>query len=733
MDVLSLYSDIEESRNKVDHQRFLRSGKLAGSGALGWDIANSINVWVDAVTYTAMLQPYCTTPEWYGSSTGNYRRFRQADYNIAASMVWKEHKIGGFPGVFLFNSDGTGPVETLETLDANTGMYFALYGFGSGDRFVRLEVQRGNVSQKIFSDGACDVYKDGVLVGSGNIAQLDDAPRGFQTTPISKVQSDTVIEIVILPIRGRELLIISSLGGGFSHVFDDIDEEEPSRIVLPSAKLRWSVPSGTACVQAAPIKLATSGTLYSPVLSAETAPPTGAGYSTVLYGQKFGSNPAVAATASLTFADGTTDFVGNNSTTDVRIKVALSGTGKQTPFIYGVAAQTQSLTALTPADNTDITDLVTECRLSVPDTPSGVSLNLKVRTVEQLESRVTLARRISNRTVGVTVGSLLWFRGRSQAPQWTDAAIVEGNEALTRQQWEWRDQWVAFENYRIRRPIPFAGWRLTAAFKWLARLPGYADSDIAIDEFNFTLPGNNKSDGEWDLMPEDGDTVAQWILRLWEDWAQNSVMSWVPTATTPKFTIRRKDALPITAGITLWRTIAEARAGLIVEGYSEEEADAQKVRRVYRSFDEKTLPPEANDIHAGGYDRETGAGFYGYWIDPDSQVPDTATEERTERWQGEPIIYRMLDPAITRLSAAEWAAAELGAAIGYPERTAEWECDWLLFPDNVPFWRGDVVNLDGMGRYRIETYETDFKKEVAGGTVWRPSKYTGVYIGASEE
>jgi hypothetical protein len=59
----------------------------------------------------------------------------------------------------------------------------------------------------------------------------------------------------------------------------------------------------------------------------------------------------------------------------------------------------------------------------------------------------------------------------------------------------------------------------------------------------------------------------------------------------------------------------------------------------------------------------------------------------------------------------------------------EWECNLIRKEDGTPAWRGDCVELDGKGVYRIVSFSVRFERDYDdGGDVvwqWYPARYVG--------
>ena len=83
----------------------------------------------------------------------------------------------------------------------------------------------------------------------------------------------------------------------------------------------------------------------------------------------------------------------------------------------------------------------------------------------------------------------------------------------------------------------------------------------------------------------------------------------------------------------------------------------------------------------------------------------------------------------TTQAAADWAVSVLAQRLTVVRYIAEWRSQFLLMPDGVPLWRGDVVAIHPYGRYRIQSLSREFGNESPNGNLFRDFVYCGEFIG----
>lgn len=758
--VLTVQIDVAEPRIQYDRLGVLTTGsKESADGNINrvqWDMFHSnAGAQLDFITFTGYLTPAPASAAWQTSARTQFL-IRQADTDKAASANWTEINSHKFTGDIYLQSLGVNePVQTLATFEKNMPWWFSWFAHGQGDQFAQLKVILGNVGLEFYTDGTCRIYKPVAAFadftvtnyrGEGNITKLDNDHIPISGTNVqggaqTSIQ-DAPVDVLIFPWRKRELVIMSTRGGGFSFCFEDIDRDDPDPTITAAGKMQFYVPTGQATVQASPAKLrtgnwfATTGMFLSQVLELRQPPKTGAVAVAQAYFDLPGYDVAPTVAAKVVDYDTFADFVGNGVKTKCRLRVDMAGNGKNTPWLYGASAYFAAVTKNTDSAHAITLDsLITEANLSVTESPADVVLTLKTRDVATLGASVSQIKRVANRPIRAVIGTpptdptaatgIALLTGRTGSPKWHEAV----RDSATHLTWECRDRWKSLEKYTILDPLPFDGRLLEDVIKELAMLPGYPSSDMDVEPFGFPLPSlGQTSKGEWSLIPEEGDSPATWLDRLWEDYAKTCVRGWYPSATGPKFRFRLPQeyggSLSSTESLTIYETTAQA---VSLGGRSAAEA----YQYVYTSFEEDTLEIEANDIRVTGWDSRIDRAFQAHGEDANSKIPDTAPSARPENWLGEPRNVALFEPAITRQTEANYAAAVMGYRLMTSPRPSSWGSQMLFNGDGSPVWTGNVVKLYNKGRYRVLTVSIDFKFESStANRAWRPATYTGRYLGA---
>jgi hypothetical protein len=102
----------------------------------------------------------------------------------------------------------------------------------------------------------------------------------------------------------------------------------------------------------------------------------------------------------------------------------------------------------------------------------------------------------------------------------------------------------------------------------------------------------------------------------------------------------------------------------------------------------------------------------------------TPPSSRPAGWVGEKRRYGIIVPEIKSTDELGRVTDLLYERLTTPRTMIEWESDLLLFPDTLdeddeliypdaglPLWRGDLVEIDGHGEYRIISFGGTFIRE----------------------
>lgn len=770
---LKIYLDTAQRRVKTQRvAAFVQGSYPAERGKLapGWDDRYGSDTFFDPATFTLMLRPYCLTSTWATSNTGNYAKLALASFTLTPSSGWEEHDVlGNGAQKFLHLADSTEPksgVTTSSVLAKNQGFYAAFCNYTPATQreipafAVGAVGPSGTASTstgvwvQFYAGGRADVLKNGDVVGSysvrGDAQGQPGVTQGF-------------IEVVIIPGRFRELLVICpTTGGAFSHVFEDIEETATDPEITPAGKLAFIVPTGAATVLLSDLKFPTSGYGISQVIGLAERPNFGRSGLVRRFwddGAKNSSGGALSA-GSVAYGlvkaeDPSTAYDPSNAThgQQVRMQVTFtSGSGISTPFVHagliewplpsGVQNWVVSgpgEVASTPAVNVDMTPVCQSLSFDVPDDPSGVSVTFSARNQREDDGTDTFGTLFLDRPFqtpsrpfalqmdGVTIVDGIVGRPHRDYSRFRDVA-----------EWEGRDSWWILEETRIRDPLPLDGLTIPQAIRALLAVAGISDttaspvspiSDIFDD--GFTVPrGPSPSTGEWGFLVDVGpdSTVASWIRRFMEVYAADWWYGFRPGASGPVFWAYPESELPITPVADLYATIEQA----ISAGAPTPE------RYVWRNYRDEMLEPECNVLRVTGWDARLQVPFQVFISDDASRDPTLTPRDRPANWLGYDQEAGYLDPLITNEAVATRLCEKFFPVLSTPTTVAQWDAELVVRVDNgLPAWRGDCVRIwdkDNVSSlYRITTLSCQVRIEPDGSTqVWqdRPTAYTAKYISA---
>lgn len=733
---LAVRIDTAEPRILRDRIAMLISG--AKDGRLQWDMAKSSGVCVDPVTFSAMLQPVQLAAAWSTSSAAPYQRLLKADYALATAASWvdKSYRFDG--DNYLYALGVNEAATTHATFDRNRGFWFSYFPFALNDVVENLRIRMGNVGLSVYSDGSVQVYKpvasfsdytSANLVGNGSIATMegehrsqDGRTQGATGANLAGVPTD----LMVLPWRGRELLVLSSRGGGFSFAFEDIQADAIDPTITTAGTMAWYVPSGQAMVQAAPLRYATSGTLVSTVQYLPEAPEVGAAAPTgQVYWDKPGYGVQTTPTVSALNAAGTGAFVPDGVTGTARAQVTLTGDGFNSPWVYGASLIWAPTTQDTDdSEEADISGLIDQLSISVPESPSGVQVSMRLRNTDAALLLAAKIDTVGNRPLEIDMDGHTVFYGRTQDPSF-DWRLNGAADSL---EIDVRDDWCALERYQMLTPTPFDGRELDDVLTELARMPGYASALVDIGTYGLTLaPGCKASRGEWRLIPEAGDNPAEWLERLTKDYCDRAMVGWVPAAGGRTFRCQGAGTLSTTPAYRLYADNDTAYAALVAGGMSAADARQNAHRHVWRTMKEKVEAPNANTGRVWGFDPTIDRLIGCVWQDTPSRQPNTVPSARPDNWRGEPDRVSVFDPALSDQATVEYAAAVQRSRYLAQRRLAEMSCDLMMKADGMILWRGDCVQIANWGVYRVLTLNAQLKHD-GRGWVWRPADYSLEYV-----
>lgn len=776
---LRLELDYKQQRVLVDAQSVLAQGSYPGrpDRLSGWDPnLLSSDVWQDPVTWSLFLRPNVKKPEWNTTGTGDFARTRASAMTFETPASWKE--VGhAFTSDYWQEADGLTADQSVITNSAyaaNTPLFVSWFGNNAGQqRYVTLECGwnstasgASGVSLRFWSDDEVEVWKD-------------NEPKGVYKLGGSKGQAAAQQQfqsVMLLPCRKRELLVVSGDNTGFSHVFDDLneDDDEPTIVAAEKFWLNFPVVAGqtrSAKFQLAQIKTSTSGTAVSKLLNfADSIRTAMAHDDAVLFADLYGgtvTGPTSLSTFFLVDSDGSTTFVPNGVKKECRVKVTLAGDGLQMLGLYGVLDGYKGLLEDTYDSAFDIVPYVHECHLRVCESADSVSMSVALGRLDELEAAWSASgnsgklgiKTQTNRPVRGLFGTeetgrQLVIGGRSQNPK----LELGFDDSVSVVHFEIRDRWAALERYVFREAVPLDGFLLQDALKYVvARVTGQDDPDrFDIEETTLVIPsGSSQAAGEWGFLIEVGDRASEVVERLIDTFAADWFYGFVPNALRTVFRARSVSTMSSEPVVELFLEADQAVAYWMDQGYGERQAVKMVGYRTVHSYRQETLPPEATEVRVTGQDARTGLPIQAFSVFPDLEDPTTSPGDRPPGWRGEKEVAGYCDGALSTQTVVESACEKFANRVCVPRTLGEFDCFLLFKPDGSLVWRGDVVRIydmrdriggdPGTPEYRdirITSIECELAKEPDEELAetdplaeWsnRPATYTGELIVSDQD
>jgi len=648
---------------------------------------------------------------------------------------------------YLQSLDVTERATLTTAFSANQAVYLSLYvpGLKDTDKSIILKCgwgvgAAGSVEVWFAANGTAQVFKSGVVVGTYERGDSNLAPAvGAQT---SKSSRSDFIGIMMIPGRRRELMVTTSDGTNFSHVFDDLDPSIQNN-VLPAAAFSWLVPTGQATVQLAKCNFEASGYVLGQIKALRYPPPVAATFSATFAGDNVGLG-AYTFTGSVVKTDGTA-YTPNGVIKDVRAKVALTGAGTGSLGLYAVDLVYDAAIGATYNGTVDVTQYIKSLSISVEeDGKSTCTIGAIAKPL--IDAGVQKPNVTSDRPVRIALGDgpavypavvtyLDIFRGTLQPPK------IQFLDRDTTASWATYvysgvDRSGDFELAWLVESYPYDGILAVNAIIDLMLIAGYNAStyfagDSPLQELPYTT---NISKGQYTLAPDYGDTVASFLDKIKQEYYATWVTGWMPTASGYLYQWLNVNAASTASTMTLYQSISTATTAGVAE-----ELRPQRVIRTLNSYNEEA---ECTQVTVIGQDPNTGKFIPYTQIDSAAEIAATAPASRPRNWRGRPVCYQFRDPALNTLDAVTAACLMLYTRLTTGRTMIEFDATFLVYSTtNRPIWLGDVIKLmdtDGvavLGNYRIIAIpEIEFVQEntVGSSTLFnvRKASYRAVYVSA---
>lgn len=683
--------------------RVLKGRQIVSADGTSWDMAESSGVWVDPVTKTLMLRPTPLSDAWPTTFTGDFYRFHKTDYDLATPGAWIENNRGASGNIYLENNGSDGEiVKTVEVFDPNTPMFISAYCADFEKISERAVLVCGwgepgdpdTISLRVRSNGSVAVYKGDTYLGSG---EIEDGlvPTGALKKTANSVGGQT-INLLLLPMRRREIVFVTDFGTGGRIVRPDLSGLATDNEITPAGVFWWQVPNARASVQAARVYFSSEGIAYGRTVPLRW-PYTGTADPAWEFVNRYDQigNYVIPPWATVAVLDGLGNVMdGSNGVVSAtgRIRVTMGATDTTTTLgIYSTDAYVGPTTTSTADEPFDMTEHFTELEIAVPEMgPASARLEAIGPAVLE-DAGLPIPESAFPRTFRVAVGDQDLIRGELEPP---DVAYLGSTGRADGLVWQGSDRDKQLVDSHFTTSMPFDGALLTGAITDLVVQAGFPSSSVFTSTDTFTLPpGGPVTAGEWQLMPERGQSIMEWITKLHQEYAGDWIDGWTPTLLGYKRYFRAPGDYPTTAVVQLYSSHADAAAAGVAAG--------QRSARVVRAgFTSSAHPPEGNQILVIGQDTQTGRAIYAQVDDAASQDPTTAPASRPDNWLGKTVTVVHESPAITTLAAAERARDFLEARLMDERVVFQIPCELLLTDGESPrlVWKGDIVRLWDIGR-----------------------------------
>lgn len=533
---------------------------------LDWDVALSFNVWFDPTTKAVLRKPAFMSAEWQQSNSGIYEKLviggGDYGYTLTTASKWKNHLASSAGGHwFVVSQDVDEAVVSSATWDASQPFYICWYVHArdetNADDGTCLEFGWGDptgVSQtslRAYPSGRIQVYRNNALTYDGDGWTAPEVAPQKTKRGGSGIKADAQFAGFWVEPFDLGLLITATATGKSLHVrFEDVDPVTATPPPIPGAPFWWWVRkadgAGTnpqATVQAAPVQYLGSSYVVSDVVTLDQLPPEGV--APVL--RYIASGETYAATADLLDADGAGPWDGESLA--LRVKVYLDESEIWSGAIYAVELEWPGATITTPGDDAlDLNELADDeqdseesgslgllrLHLSKPDQIGGFSAALTIRNPGRIDERQSASaiRTMANRTCWVQWGRAslagLLLDGRTSSPRVT----LGVNTDVETLEFDIEDARKVLESFRFRTRKYLGGMTLSNALKYLFKAPGiFDDGDLdGIESNEFVLPIDNAAGDDAALVIQVGDSAAEWIDRLMDDFSPLDFCDIVPQA-----------------------------------------------------------------------------------------------------------------------------------------------------------------------------------------------------------
>jgi len=692
------------------------------TGSQQFTINTYSKVYKDPVTNVVMLYPLCYTPAFTTNFSGNYARMGAGDitYNSTYWQILNNSLSGDiyFQGIWNQASPPAQQDITLNTtaaLSANTPMHISLHCpiTNQSNNLELLRVSYGvytnpNRTEFVFmKDGSCYVFRGkdattGAPIPVGFYNEQNDGMPNTTTnkgTTKSKDQSNGYLNVMIMPIKDREILVHTNTGLSFSHTCTDLADGVYNQTILPADKLYVWTPNTGATIQLYKVRFETSGTFYGSPVKFAYPPPVGATFTSKAYFSAAGIIVGASATGTYDLVKPDfTSFTPNGTDQDVRIRVNLTGDGNGSLAVEATDVYYDATSLTTANSPINITTALTSLSISAEEN-GPATIRFTTRRKKMIDLAVPNYNINTDRPIEVKIGSISLFRGVLEAPKITyEEADLVGSASLL--EYSGQDRTADFNTMMMYAAVPYDNNTFDTTIKDLGLQCGYAASNFNISTSTFVIPKSPEiAKSKYNFIPEFGDTVGKKIEDLHSTYALTWKKGWFPSATGYKYNFLDPSTLSTTPKITIYPSVTDAAAAGV--------ANALIHNRYYYELNLKYESPEATAVSVLGVTPGKNQLIISRQRDSAAETPGTAPASRPRNWAGKPIDFIYTDPSITNQTAADQAKNALYSRLTQGRILAELRGP--MYVDNltdVPIWITDVIRvynpgMTGYSDYRV--------------------------------
>jgi hypothetical protein len=794
MSVFSVQVDTQQQRVKnvtVGELTYPGVGISTLVGKQDWDIGTMLqnNVYLDGATGTVMLRPGALLDGWSTSTSGIYSKLPPSDFTATYSAgllktggIVADNTVPTLCSQWFCMKDNTAGCSTITTYTVAKNQAIVVEAFvtnQTSNSDILGDVGWGSsgdyttgVSLRFYQNGSFDIWKAGTQLAGGVSVSGQNAEYGQTADQLPGQTFNQYIKFLLIPCRQRELLILSSNGGGYSYIFDDIPEGNPMSVPITPAAPIWfyAAPGVDTNWRMALCQYASTGNAIGKLSYWRYDP----GASPAGGFQKWLNQDLEGCSTSLSVADGINPFIAYvNNIHGVRLNVAMTGgsissgsySPTTTPFLY--AAQAYTYTQLAKTSNTalELVGFTLDLTLDFADSISGTKGRIKLKNPLGIQAAGVaqdgtnkpghLIQTIANRPWRIydATGAQI-FEGRNEAPLQNQATYIG---STGKQSWgttdnkaesvemELVDVWDQLEKFIFEDQWPLDGYTLLSAMTLITDLAGVTDShgmggfggtwNMSTALATYVLPqGGSVTNSDFNFLIMSGDKGSEVLDRLFKTYAGNAFFSLVPQGGWSQPTLLVEADMPSTPAATLYDSNATAKYHSVA---------SPTYTDVFRTVDVRLLPPEANDCYIQGYDYRYLRPILSHKFDYVNADPTVIPASRTPQWIGEPRAYCWNDPSLSTQAACNYAMSLIYPRVTQARSIVEVEAEYqtslvrgalvqLVFAtvaSGAPA-NGGIINpstgaLTSTVNCRIKSISSHFQYTANDGRSysWQPTKY----------